>query len=326
MSPAAAFSALMPPGRPRVAGGAMRARLLARISDPLRDLHGCCGCAEMLNITRAKLIANTHQRMLRAGAELLFTNTAGAAPQLLDRFRMHDEAFAVSYLGAEIASGVARREGRGGSRPLVVGDVRMPRHLPVLGFITRDEVEAAVRSMVSAQVAGGVDAVCLQTAHRPEHLLAAFAGARAGMTEAGRRVPVLLSIRHDPFGPRVDGDRETQNLVSAAVLGHAVGAAALSIEIPETAGAAVDRLVVLAGAVDAALLLAPGESEPIVHRCMADPIIGGRLIFVGAEEPGQAWRLSRFMPARPKPSETLYSSSNDNASESVGRSIKEVRR
>lgn len=315
-----------PGGRIRVAGGAMRARLLARVSDPLRDLHGCRGCVEVLNITRAKLVANMHERMLRAGAELLFTNTAGAAPQLLDRFRMHDEAFAVSYLGAEIACGVSRRAVSEATRPVIVGDVRMPWHLPVLGFITCAEVETAVGVMVSAQVAGGVDAIRLQTSHRPEHLAAAVAGARSGMAESGRRVPMLVSIRHDLVGPSLHRDRVSRDLVSAAALAHSMGAAALSIETVSLGDLAVHHIAVMADAVEAPLFLAPETPSPVAHRCMTDRKIRRRLVFVGGEDPGQVWRLSRFMPAHTENAKTAVSGCNDNSDDIPASPIRKFRR
>ena len=300
--------------RRAVAGGIFRDALLVRanihgeIPDPTE-----AGCVELLNITRPTLVADMHKRLLRTGADMLFTNTSGAAPHLLDRYRMHDEAFAVSYLGAEIASRVAREAARGDCRPRVIGDVRMPWHMPVHGFIPGTEVEAAAASMTSAQVAGGVDAIRLQVSCHPGHMIAAFNGARVGMAEAGRRVPVLVSVRHDMIGLPSDDGSAGFDLISAASLAHSFGATALSIDGSAPNVDVLSVLIALAETLDAALFIAPGATEETIRRCIAHPTIAERLAFVGVETPAHAWRISRFTPAKGHLPLPRIESANDNA-------------
>jgi hypothetical protein len=311
-------------GRPSIAGGVFRAGLIASASTSNADLPRDAAngmnddrrCAELLNITRPKLVTAAHRRLLSAGANVLFTNTSGAAPHLLDRYRMHDEAFAVSYLGAEIASNVAlslaREGGSNAIRPQVVGDVRMPWHMPAHGFISSFEVEAAVSSMTSAQIAGGVDAIRLQASQHPAHLAAAFNGARAGMAEARRRVPVLVSVRHDALGDISGGLEILDDLIAASLLARSLGAAALSIDTLSLGDAAWAGMIELANAIQGPLFLAPGAPDPLIRRCVADPTIAGRLSLVGVEEPARAWRLSRFMPAMPPKPAPVLKFANDN--------------
>lgn len=299
--------------RPAVAGGVFRAGLLARTARAtLSERPGPdADCVELLNITRPKLVAEMHRRLVRTGADMLFTNTSGAAPQLLDRYRMHDEAFSVSYLGAEIAARVARETLGPGGRPRVIGDVRMPWHMPVHGFITTSEVEDAVASMTSAQIAGGVDGIRLQASRHPAHLVAAFNGARAGMAEAGRKVPIMMSIRDDALGPLADQGDIVSSLVAAATLAHSLGAAALSIENRAPGEVVLDALDHLGRTVDRPLFIEPGAPESVMRHCLADPTISRRLVFVGVETPAQAWRLSRFTPVKTDLPTTPLESSND---------------
>jgi methionine synthase I (cobalamin-dependent) len=291
--------------RPAVAGGVFRAGLLASADTAKAARSGCADpdgdCVELLNITQPNLVAEMHKRLLRTGADMLFTNTSGAAPQLLDRYRMHDEAFSVSYLGAEIASRVAREAPGNADRPRVIGDVRMPWHMPVHGFITGAEVEDAVASMTSAQIAGGVDGIRLQASRHSAHLVAAFNGARAGMAEAGRKVPIMVSVRHDTLGLAMDRGDDVSSLVSAASLAHSLGAAALSIESHASCDVTLDTLDNLAETAGRLLFIAPGAPEAVIRHCLANPVISRRLAFVGIETPAQAWRLSRFTPANAEP-------------------------
>jgi methionine synthase I (cobalamin-dependent) len=252
------------------------------------------GCAELLNITHPKQVAAQHERLLRSGARLIFTNTSGAAPQILDRYRMHDEAFAVSYLAAEIACRVARDAGEKGDRPLVIGDIRVPWHMPAHGYLTGAEIEESAASMTTAQITGGVDLIHLQATGFPGHMAAAFAGVRAGMGEAGRGVSIVVSVAG---GAGVPGEGEVSSahdLVAAAVLAHGLGAAALSIDTREDDEENSRCLSALAASVDALLFVTPGASERVAQRCLSNPAIGPRLAFVGADTPAQAWRLSRF--------------------------------
>lgn len=251
-------------------------------------------CAELMNITQPKRVADQHERLLRSGASILFTNTSGAAPQILDRYRMHDEAFAVSYLGAEIASRVARDFAGEGDRAIVVGDVRVPWHMAEHGYLTSAEVEEAAASMTAAQITGGVDAIHLQVAGYTGHLAAGFAGVRAGMAEAGRKGPVLVSVVGDAGVPGAGRPSSGRNLLATAILAHGLGAAALSIDPREDEAERSRCLSVLAASTDALLFVAPGMSESAARNHVRDPVIGSRLAFVGADTPARAWRLSRF--------------------------------
>lgn len=313
------------PGRLTIAGGIFRDGLRAttksadRATAPSED--NVPDCIETLNITRPKMVAKAHRTLLRAGAEILFTNTSGAAPQLLDRYRVHDEAFAISYLGAEIASTVARETTQGEDRPRVVGDVRMPWHLPVHGFIPGTKVETAAASMTSAQVAGGVDAICLTTSQHPAHLAAAFNGARAGMAEAGRNVPVLVSVRREGLGLSDDPEQVLDALIAAGHLARSLGAAALSLDTSSLETDAAAGLITFAAALDGPLIVTPGTSEAMVQACLANQSLAHRFAFVGAETPTQAWRLSRFMAVTaPQPtSKSTPVSANTNDADVFGR-------
>ena len=253
------------------------------------------GCVELLNITQPKRVAAMHERLLRSGATHLLTNTAGAAPQVLDKYRMHDEAFAVSYLGAEIAGRVAREAGKTGPRPWVIGDVRVPWHLPVHGYLTSVEVETAAASMASAQIAGGVDIIHLQASSHAAQMAAAFAGIRAGMAEAGRLVPIVASVGRGGGVPTLP--TETRDAVSVAILAHSLGAVALSIDVEGVDGASVVPLEVLSQVTDAALFIAPGASEGTARAILGDPAIAPKVAFVSVDTPSEAWRLSRFVAA-----------------------------
>ncbi len=188
--------------------------------------HAGAACLEELNITAPRAVIDVHDRHLEQGAEILRTNTGGASPERLDRYRMHDEAFIVSYMAAEHASKAARRFGAGRR---VMGVARVEALAPLIGFLPLDRVEAASRIMASGLVGGGADLLLLETAQCPARIVAAMAGARHGMADAGRSVPVLVKLRYEPRLGALARDAVTDGLARAAAAVAGIGAEGLAL-------------------------------------------------------------------------------------------------
>jgi len=299
--------------RPLIIGSLLRDDLLRGVRDPVRDLQGHDGCVELLNITRPDLVADHHRSLVDAGAEVLATNTVGAAQQILSKYRMKDESFAVSYLAAEIAVGVARAGPAHSGRPVtVLGEVWAPWRMPLSGFITCREVEDTVASISSGLASGGVDAIHLQTAHYPGHLAAAFAGVRAGLSEAGRWTPVLVSVRHDTLGWEPSRDEIRNDIMAAASLAYGLQAAAISVEAGDLGS---DALVCLAKEVDGPLFVSTATPPSLAWAALSDSVISPRLRLVSAARAAEIWRLSRRPPTCIEHKETAPVTANDNLSE-----------
>ena len=79
-----------------VADGAMGSVLFEKGLDQDR-------CYDALNLEDPGLVASIHQDYIRAGAELIETNTFGANRFKLERFHREGEVAAVNRRGAEIA-------------------------------------------------------------------------------------------------------------------------------------------------------------------------------------------------------------------------------
>src|SRR5690606_10265560 len=117
-------------------------------------------CPEILNLEQPRAVRAAHRAYLEAGARVIRTNTAAASPERLDRWRMHDEAFIVSYLAAEHAAETARTvAAETGVSRRVLGVARIEARVRQLGFLPLARVEAAARTMASGLAGGGVDAI-----------------------------------------------------------------------------------------------------------------------------------------------------------------------
>jgi hypothetical protein len=289
--------------------------LSARDHGGLREAHGLSGCADSLNITRPKLVRGIHARFLDAGANALFTNTAGAAPQLLDRYRMFDEAFSVSYLGAGLAAGTTGAS----SAQTIIGDVRIPWRRRMLGFISHWEMEDTAHTLTSAHVAGGAGTIWLEAPHMDAQMRAAVTGARAGMAEAGRRVPLILSVRHELAEIDQRPERIADDLGMAAARASGLGVDSLAIASSRLTSELIDTLKAWKGPLAALASDATSAAELVSNSTIA-----ARLNLIGLSEPKEVRRLVRWFSEQPAQhhgdSTPMALPDNDNHHASIGRS------
>ena len=154
-------------------------RLGAVAVDVARDLFGAEGCVAVLSLTRARLVRSLHEEQLRAGADLVRTNTSQASPLELRRYGLEDDAFAINLAAAQLASAAVDAVPGDGRRRFVLGVVRD------LGWdASPQEIEEAVAVQASALIAGGVDGVALEVAAGTCRGPAFLNGARRAKQEA----------------------------------------------------------------------------------------------------------------------------------------------
>jgi len=153
-------------------------------------------CFEELCVSRPELVLSVHEAHLRAGAELLTTNSFGG-----NRFRLR--AHGLEERVPELnAAAVALARKAGGERSYVAGSVGPTGLLlKTLSDAERAEIEAAFREQCEALRAAGVDAFLLETYRQPEEIQIAVAAARA----VDSQLPLLALVSFDAAGTMADG-------------------------------------------------------------------------------------------------------------------------
>ncbi|MGD8395898.1 MAG: homocysteine S-methyltransferase family protein, partial [Candidatus Eiseniibacteriota bacterium] len=147
-------------------------------------------CFDELNLSNAKLIEEIHADYLRAGAQVLTTNTFGANRFKLQANGLEDRVLEINRRGAEIARGVAE------GRAWVAGSVGPTGALiQPIGQVDPAAVRAAFREQVQGLVEGGVDLIAIETFSSLEEMGAALAAVRE-VTE----LPVVASFSFDRHG------------------------------------------------------------------------------------------------------------------------------
>jgi homocysteine S-methyltransferase len=132
---------------------------------------------DLLNLTDPDLIRGIHREYIRAGAELIETNTFGANRQRLGAHGAAHEVRRVARAGAQIARQAREEVGE----TVFVAGAMGPLGKPVapLGTIPREEARDAYRETVEGLLEGGVDLLILETQTDLEEVRLAVEAVRA---------------------------------------------------------------------------------------------------------------------------------------------------
>ena len=115
-------------------------------------------CYDELNLKQPKLVQEVHEAYVRAGAEILETNTFGANPVKLGSYGLADDTEKINQAAAELARRAAagRASVTGAIGPLGV-------RIEPFGPTSREEAFAHFQRQVRGLLAGGVDGFILET-------------------------------------------------------------------------------------------------------------------------------------------------------------------
>ncbi len=152
-------------------------------------------CFDALNTARPDLVGEVHQAYLRAGADILETNTFGANRIKLAAFGLADQVKAINFEGARIARQVAR------DRVFVAGSVGpLGIRIEPWGKTGIDEAEEFFREQVQALLEGGVDLFILETFRDVNEIGAAMSAVRSLCD-----LPIVAQMTTEENGDSLDG-------------------------------------------------------------------------------------------------------------------------
>src|SRR5437867_4058768 len=115
-------------------------------------------CYDELNLKQPKLVKEVHEAYVRAGAEILETNTFGANPVKLGSYGLADDTEAINKAAAELARGAAA------GHASVVGAIGpLGVRIEPFGPTSREEAYAHFQRQARGLLAGGVDGFILET-------------------------------------------------------------------------------------------------------------------------------------------------------------------
>ncbi len=146
-------------------------------------------CAEEANLIAPEQVVALHVAFIRAGADIILTNTYGANPAKLAAHKLDDRFEAVNQAGVKLA-----REARevAGRDVLVAGSIGPLGGAP--GELAADAMAAAFAAQAAALEGRGVDLIVLETFTSLEELVAA---ARAVRSAASLPLIVQVTVGDD---------------------------------------------------------------------------------------------------------------------------------
>ena len=131
-------------------------------------------CYDELNLKQPKLVQEVHEAYVRAGAELIETNTFGANPKKLASYGLADDTEKINTAAARLARAAA------GDRVSVLGAVGpLGVRIEPFGPTSREEAFTFFRRQVDGLLAGGVDGFILETFSDLDEIHAALRAVRS---------------------------------------------------------------------------------------------------------------------------------------------------
>ncbi|HZG42061.1 MAG TPA: bifunctional homocysteine S-methyltransferase/methylenetetrahydrofolate reductase [Longimicrobium sp.] len=160
------FRRLLADGRPHLFDGAMGTMLYAKGVYINR-------CYDELSLTQPDLVRDIHRAYVKAGAEILETNTYGATRPKLARHGLDDRMREMNVAAAQVARSAA------GDRVYVAGAIGpLGLRIEPYGPTAREEARGFFREQAEALVEGGVDLFVLETFADLEEVHQAILGVR----------------------------------------------------------------------------------------------------------------------------------------------------
>ncbi len=168
-------------GKPLVADGAMGTLLHDRGV-------GFESCFDELNLTNPGLVASIHQEYIKAGADVILTNTFGANRFKLERCGLEELLTEINQTGVELA----RRTIRASFKDvLIAGDVGpLGVRLAPFGRVQAEQARETFKEQIQALVEAGCDLIVIETMTDLYEIREAIAAAK----EVDADIPVVASM------------------------------------------------------------------------------------------------------------------------------------
>lgn len=230
---------------------------------------------DLMNIQSPDTILNAHEEYIRAGSQLIETNTFGANRFKLREAGVEEQVWEINRAGAEIAVKAA------GHQVYVAGSVG-PSGINFSNDdqeITSDDIRESFSDQIRGLAEGGVDVLIIETFSSLDEVLLAIEVARSEAPE----LPVIGQMVFPAHGMTVQG-------VEALVCGRAMIQAGASV-VGTNCGRGIDRMV----ATISSLSGLAGEGVPLsaFPNAGMPELVGHRMIYPA--QPGYMATRAREM-------------------------------
>ena len=139
-----------------VLDGAMGTALIAK---------GYKGSLELLNVEAADVVAALHEEYLKAGADMVTTNTTCADALSLKEYGLAERSYELSRAGAEVARKAVGKYSTTENPRFVAGAVGpTTRNITLANDTTEEQLAEVYATQIKGLIDGGVDLILIETA------------------------------------------------------------------------------------------------------------------------------------------------------------------
>lgn len=212
---------------------------------------------ERFNLLAPGRIRDVHRGHLRAGADLVLTNSFGANGPRLRLHNLHERTLELNEAAARIAREAAEAERRRDARPMLVAGSMGPTGelLEPLGSLSAADCEEAFAAQAEGLAEGGADLLWIETMSDLGEVEAAVRGARRACD-----LPVAVSLSFDTAGHTMMGVGATEAARRLGGLEPAALGANCGNNIADTEAAAVAMRAALP---DVPVIFKPNAGIPV---------------------------------------------------------------
>jgi len=205
--------------------GGTGSRVQSMTLDVEKDYLGRENCTEVLVKSRPDIVRSIHRGYLEAGADCVQTNTFGGSPITLAEFELESEAHWINKRAVELAREALDEFKADGRERFVIGSIGPGTKLPSLGHIEYDPLEAALTVQATGLIAGGADAILIETCQDPLQIKAAVNGVKIARAAAGTDTPIMVQVTVETTGTLLVG----ADIAAAATIIHALDVPVLGL-------------------------------------------------------------------------------------------------
>ena len=161
------------------------------------------GNNDMLNLTRPDIIEDIHLRYLKAGADIISTNTFSAQRISQADYHMEDFSYDIALQGARLARKCADEYSTTNKPRFVAGSIGPTNKTcsmspdvsdPAKRDLTYDSLFNAYSEQVEAMIKGGIDAILIETIFDTLNAKVAIDASLSEMRKVGIDLPIMLSV------------------------------------------------------------------------------------------------------------------------------------
>ena len=161
------------------------------------------GNNDMLNLTRPDIIEDIHRRYLKAGADIISTNTFSAQRISQADYHMEDFSYDIALQGARLARKCADEYSTTNKPRFVTGSIGPTNKTcsmspdvsdPAKRDLTYDTLFNAYSEQVEAMIKGDIDAILIETIFDTLNAKVAIDASLSEMRKVGIDLPIMLSV------------------------------------------------------------------------------------------------------------------------------------